>query len=176
MKKVCDDVEAFYRACDIPVLDSPAVPSDDRIDLIMTLILEEFVETATALGYVVGTDNRTGTLRAVRYKDIGMGDIPDLAKEVCDLVHVTVGAALDFGIPMPEVWDEVHKSNMAKAYPITGEVVRRADGKIIKPEGWQPPDVDKVIASTDSSQERLNTDCVIPPSKDRFSYLRSMFS
>ena len=31
----------------------------------------------------------------------------------------------------------VHAANMAKRDPATGEFKKRADGKIIKPEGWQ---------------------------------------
>jgi predicted HAD superfamily Cof-like phosphohydrolase len=145
VKKVCDDVEAFHRACDIPVLDKPAVPSEDIIDLRMDLLLEEFVDAASALGYAVGTDNRTGKLRAVKYHDIGEQNIQYIAKEFADIVCVVVGAALEFGIPFSDVWDMVHESNMAKKDPITGEVRRRDDGKVIKPDGWEYPDVGEAI-------------------------------
>ena len=30
---------------------------------------------------------------------------------------------------------------MAKRDPLTGEFIKRADGKIVKPEGWKAPDV-----------------------------------
>jgi predicted HAD superfamily Cof-like phosphohydrolase len=36
-------------------------------------------------------------------------------------------------------WAEVVRSNMAKVDPVTGKVIKRADGKILKPEGWTPP-------------------------------------
>jgi len=32
---------------------------------------------------------------------------------------------------------------MAKVDPVTGKVKRREDGKILKPEGWTPPDLSK---------------------------------
>jgi predicted HAD superfamily Cof-like phosphohydrolase len=28
---------------------------------------------------------------------------------------------------------------------VDGKVIRREDGKILKPEGWQPPQIDKII-------------------------------
>jgi hypothetical protein len=43
-------------------------------------------------------------------------------------------------------WDEVVRTNMAKVDPLTGKVRRReTDGKILKPEGWLPPDMSKYI-------------------------------
>lgn len=34
---------------------------------------------------------------------------------------------------------------MAKRCPVKGEFLRREDGKIIKPAGWQPPNVYKEV-------------------------------
>ena len=39
------------------------------------------------------------------------------------------------------MFDIVHGANMAKRDPSTGKFLKRDDGKIIKPAGWQPPDV-----------------------------------
>jgi predicted HAD superfamily Cof-like phosphohydrolase len=36
-------------------------------------------------------------------------------------------------------WETVIRSNMAKVDPETGRVRRRADGKILKPDGWEAP-------------------------------------
>ena len=36
-----------------------------------------------------------------------------------------------------DAFNEVHRSNMAKL--VDGKVIRRDDGKVLKPEGWQPP-------------------------------------
>ena len=43
------------------------------------------------------------------------------------------------------VFGVVHGANMAKRNPATGKFEKReSDGKIIKPPGWSPPDVDVV--------------------------------
>jgi predicted HAD superfamily Cof-like phosphohydrolase len=46
---------------------------------------------------------------------------------------------------MDDGWKEVIRSNMAKVDPETGFVKKRADGKILKPEGWTPPDLASLI-------------------------------
>ena len=43
------------------------------------------------------------------------------------------------------LWDEVLRSNMSKVDPETGRVRRRADGKILKPEGWKSPDLESIL-------------------------------
>jgi hypothetical protein len=35
---------------------------------------------------------------------------------------------------------------MDKRDPTTGKFIKREDGKIMKPAGWQPPDISKAIA------------------------------
>ena len=64
---------------------------------------------------------------------------------VLDLIVVLIGYGHSRGWPMDAGWAEVMRSNMAKIDPATGAVRRRADGKILKPEGWTPPDLDSLI-------------------------------
>jgi NTP pyrophosphatase (non-canonical NTP hydrolase) len=42
-------------------------------------------------------------------------------------------------------WKEVTDSNLSKIDSKTGKVVRREDGKILKPEGWKEPDFSKFV-------------------------------
>jgi len=53
-----------------------------------------------------------------------------------------------YGFPFDKVWDEVHRSNMDKIDPATGKVLRTPAGKVGKPEGWRPPDIEGVLART----------------------------
>ncbi len=49
-------------------------------------------------------------------------------------------------LSVKEVFQEVHKANMAKRDPDTGVFLRRSsDGKIIKPQGWMPPNIVEVV-------------------------------
>ena len=49
------------------------------------------------------------------------------------------------GFPMEAGWVEVHASNRAKVDKETGKVIRREDGKILKPEGWVGPNLQAVL-------------------------------
>ena len=58
---------------------------------------------------------------------------------------VCIGAGLSAGFPMASGWAEVIRSNMEKIDPETGMVRRRSDGKIMKPDGWQPPKLEELL-------------------------------
>ena len=62
-----------------------------------------------------------------------------------DILVVTIGALHSIGVDAEGAWREVHASNMAKIDPTTGKVLRRDDGKILKPEGWQPPNLKQYL-------------------------------
>lgn len=56
-----------------------------------------------------------------------------------DMMVVILGAANSMGYDAEGAWNEVMKTNFAKIDPETGKIRKREDGKILKPEGWQPP-------------------------------------
>jgi predicted HAD superfamily Cof-like phosphohydrolase len=62
-----------------------------------------------------------------------------------DILVVTIGALHSIGVDIEGAWNEVHRSNMAKVDAGTGVVLRREDGKILKPEGWQPPNLKQYL-------------------------------
>lgn len=82
------------------------------------------------------------------------GDLVGMADALGDLLYVTLGACVSFGIDITPVFEEIHKSNMAK---LGGP--KRADGKQLKPEGWQPPDIESILAAQ-SLRDTQKMDCV----------------
>jgi predicted HAD superfamily Cof-like phosphohydrolase len=62
-----------------------------------------------------------------------------------DILVVTIGAIHSMGADAEGAWNEVMRTNFAKIDPITGKVNKRHDGKVLKPEGWQPPDLKKFL-------------------------------
>ena len=56
-----------------------------------------------------------------------------------DIMGVTAGALHSMGVDAPGAWKEVMRSNFAKVDQRTGKVIRREDGKILKPANWEPP-------------------------------------
>jgi len=111
------DVLVFQQACD-------QKPSIENTSLYHNLIVEEYSEF----------------IAARNAKD----DAEQL--DACmDMIWVILGFCHMKGYNVQGAWDEVLKTNMAKVDPKTGKVRRREDGKILKPEGWQPPDMSKFI-------------------------------
>lgn len=126
MKDPLNDVKHFHQVCDLPVLTVSTFPSADRVKLRQNLIDEEIFELNCA---------------------INEHDLLGVAKEIADSIYVLVGMALEFGIPLDKVWDEVHKANMTKIDPMTGKVNKRDDGKVLKPLSYKPPDIAKALWS-----------------------------
>lgn len=119
MKSLLDDVREFHEALDIPIEPHPTLATEERRRLRWALISEESNEVFEALE---------------------SADLVGIADGLADLIYVAVGTAIELGIPLDRVWDEVHRSNMAKR----GGPVRE-DGKRLKPEGWQPPDIKRAL-------------------------------
>ena len=60
-------------------------------------------------------------------------------KELADLQYVLSGMVVSFGIPMEEVFQRVHNSNMSKL--VDGKPLKREDGKFLKGPNYKKPDL-----------------------------------
>jgi predicted HAD superfamily Cof-like phosphohydrolase len=137
VQKLIDDVAAFHNACDVPVLTKPTIPPPDRVKLRWKLVFEEVI---AELGPAMAVDIVGNPLPDIE------PHLPSIADAIADSIYVLVGTSLEYGIPLARVWDAVQAANMAKVGP-DGKVIRREDGKILKPEGWQPADIAGILNS-----------------------------
>lgn len=108
----------------------------DRAEHRRTLLAEEAAEAAEALTDLADA-LRSGADPTAAYRAV--------AKELADVLYVTYGAADALGIDLPAVFVEVHRSNMSKIGD-DGQVLRRADGKVLKGPGYEPPVLDGVVS------------------------------
>lgn len=113
------------------------VINEDQVELYAGLINEEMTEMNEAwfeLQEALASGN----------PDVIKGCLEHLLKEVNDLIWVAAGFGFSFGLPLKEGMDQVAETNLAKI--IDGKVRRHPDtGKVLKPEGWQPPDYSALI-------------------------------
>lgn len=72
---------------------------------------------------------------------IEAGDRVEQLDALIDILVVTIGAIHSMGADGEGAWNEVMDTNFAKIDPETGKVRKREDGKVLKPEGWTPPDL-----------------------------------
>nr|WP_294865459.1 nucleoside triphosphate pyrophosphohydrolase family protein [uncultured Pseudogulbenkiania sp.] len=118
-------------------LTPPAQPTPQPADLTLweTMLREELAEFWQALGEykaLAGVDEAERVRR-----------MAELAAEGVDVMNVLTGLLLSQGLPVAEMAREIHAANLRKC--VDGQVRRRADGKILKPDGWQPADKEGVI-------------------------------
>lgn len=65
-------------------------------------------------------------------------DMVAIADALADIVYVVVGTAVTYGVPLDDVLQEVHRSNMTKDPGPTGKAVKGPD--------YSPPDVFGVLS------------------------------
>ena len=70
-------------------------------------------------------------------------DIVNIADALADMAYIIYGTAAHYGIDLDAVIAEVHRSNMTKV--VDGKVIKREDGKILKPDTYQAPDIPLVL-------------------------------
>jgi predicted HAD superfamily Cof-like phosphohydrolase len=132
MKSAMEMVAEFHRKHGMPRSEVPCVTEDaQRRILRLELIREEVDELREALGLV---DGNAGTYAHDRASFV------DTADALADIAYLVIGSAVEWGIPLPEILEEVHRSNMTKE---PGN--NRADGKILKGPGYSPPDIAGVL-------------------------------
>lgn len=123
----------FHRAAGVSWLpERPSVPGLDVLQLRRTLIREEVAEVEAEFEVLAARLHARGVMP--------VADLAPLAHELADLLYVTYGALDMLGIDADAVFAEVHRANMSKAGG-----PRREDGKLLKPEGWQPANIRAVI-------------------------------
>lgn len=116
MGNVFDDQIKFMVACDQTVCEW----NPSQLNMYYTLIKEEVQELQEAL------DNN---------------DRVEVLDALIDIIVVAAGAVNSTGSNGQGAWDEVMKTNFAKIDPVSGKVKKREDGKVLKPEGWQAPNL-----------------------------------
>lgn len=119
------DVASFMKAAgQYTATKNPGFYSsrENQSDLYFNLVAEEFDELSVA--YL-------------------KKDIIEVADACADLIWVIEGLMYSLGVDPQTVWDEIAKSNHSKV--IDGQLLRRDDGKVLKPETFTPPNLQRAL-------------------------------
>ena len=117
MTNLFRDQEKFMRACEQTVGEF----NEAQYQLYCNLISEEFNE-------LVASTTKVDDLDAL-----------------IDILVVTIGAIHSLGADAEGAWKEVMSTNFAKIDKQTGRVRKREDGKVLKPAGWTPPELEQFV-------------------------------
>ena len=118
-----DSVKKFMETFGQEVKTKPEFPSEKIVNLRYGLIKEELEEFEQAL------------------KDKNLTEVAD---SLTDILYVTYGAGVAFGIDLDKCIDEVQRSNMSKL-GADGKPIYNKDGKVMKGPKYFKPDLSKFV-------------------------------
>ena len=116
-------VGIFMKTFGQEVKDKPSFSTDKINKLRIDLIKEELDELTEAM------KNK---------------DLLEVADALTDILVVTYGAGIAFGIDLDKCFEEVHRSNMSKLSE-EGKPIYNEYGKVMKGPNYSPPDIKKFI-------------------------------
>jgi len=116
-----NSVKKFMETFGQEVKTKPEFPSEKVVKLRYDLIKEELEEFEQAL------------------KDKNLTEVAD---SLTDILYVTYGAGVAFGIDLDKCFNEVQKSNMSKL-GADGKPIYNKDGKVMKGPKYFKPDLSK---------------------------------
>ena len=131
-KKVLQMMEVFGQETPYKIKH----PDETVFRLRVRLMVEEFFETLYAMSHL---------------------DYVEIADGIADCEVVNLGTAVAFGIPMDEVFNIVHESNMSKAtkeFDGTYSVIKDEYGKVQKPSTYFKPTpfIERILSSKDEDE------------------------
>lgn len=126
LKTIFDNVAEFQNATEQPVNSFPTLSNSQTEDFLrFNLMKEENRE------YIVACTNK---------------DLVDVLDALVDQLYVLAGTINQHGLQdvIEEAFNRVHANNLTKI-GVDGKVIRDADGKILKPEGFVPVDLSDLV-------------------------------
>lgn len=103
--------------------------------------------------FMLACDQTVGEINSgqfILYKNLIKEEVKELDDATCqeeqldaltDILVVTIGAIHSMGADGEGAWNEVMRTNFSKIDNLTGKVRKREDGKVLKPDGWTPPNL-----------------------------------
>lgn len=103
-----------------PIMRSPSLVPEELADFRIRLIEEELQELRLA---------------------VSKNDLIEISDAIADILYVTFGLAVTYGIPIDSIFEEVHRSNMSKS------VIRVVgnEQKVGKGPTYSPPRIKPLI-------------------------------
>lgn len=148
------DIIRFHRKFDLEYTDGPRpqLPgaADARLAEITQMLrrLDEVVKLLQTPENLQVFRTRFMIEELTEYVDaVARGSAADAFDALIDLVYVALGTAYLHGFPFNSGWRRVQDANMEK---VRGDAVTSKRGSthdVVKPEGWQPPDLTDLVAA-----------------------------
>lgn len=137
MNELIDMVTEFHMTKGLAVGEISKPDLSVRPALRLALIQEEVDELTLAMAGNKAVKQPDGSVKIEPFTSERERQIA-VADALGDIAYVVAGAAVQWGIPLGAVCEEIHRSNMTKS-----PSEKRDDGKVMKGPDYSPPDLEK---------------------------------
>jgi predicted HAD superfamily Cof-like phosphohydrolase len=141
------------------VPSKPVEMTKENIDFITQMITSELVELRQTI--VADKDEAIEAVKNCVGKDVKDAKLPtnkvslmkDQYDALIDIIIYSYNQLVRSGVDARPLLKEVIESQMAKKGPDGKFIIRKEDNKIMKPEGWQEPDLESIILQQLNKQD-----------------------
>lgn len=144
--RLTGQVEQLCRVFDLPRAANPTLDFA-RMPKLVAMLGEEFAELVAAVYGQTAGAVITAAVRDAAALDDGTRDLVGAADALADIAVVDFCFAAEAGIPLDDVLEEVHRSNLSKV-GADGRPVKDDEGKFVKGPDYRPPDVASILGVT----------------------------
>lgn len=143
--KMYAKVSDFTYESGFPRPESPQAMSKNSVEFLVKMVCSELVELAQT---VCSSDEAVEMIKNAATCDLNTQYqqpekrehvIAEQADALIDCIYYIFNSGAKHDMRLDSVFELVHEANMSKK--INGEFVKRADGKILKPQNWSEPDI-----------------------------------
>ena len=142
-------VREFTKASGFKIPKTPQLMNKQEVIFITKMVIDELLELYATVGTPDEAKNVMKDIiseaKEVPYTEYKGGDevcaIAEQADAFVDILYYVHNAAVKKGLNLSSIFEIVHNANMEKRSPVTGLFMKNEEGKIIKPLGWEAPDV-----------------------------------
>jgi predicted HAD superfamily Cof-like phosphohydrolase len=149
-----EKVREFTSQCLGVTTDRARKMTLQEVKFLITMIAEECMELVSATD--LNVDCREVVMECTQSAKWPVIDddrsdqnvIANQGDAMVDVIYFCYNAAAKAGIDCDQIFDVVHNANMAKKFP-DGTFHKDANGKVVKPARWTPPDVLALVTKWD---------------------------
>jgi predicted HAD superfamily Cof-like phosphohydrolase len=153
-KTNAEDVKEFTEGyTNIKCPDKPIAMTKDEVLWLIRMVMSEMDELAATVTendeectqFMQEALNTIDKCHNYNYQN-NVELIGAQADSMVDAWYYMLNISAKHGMNLSKLFGVIHHANMSKRDPSTGQFIRReSDGKVIKPDGWQPPNIDAEI-------------------------------
>ena len=126
------DIDQFHKKFKFEKNDKVGIPENNElVNFRTSFLIEELAEYTQA---------------------ITKGDSAAALDALVDIVYIALGTAWLFNLPFEKAWNEVQKANMSKVRTKSKSKKRGTSFDVVKPKGWQAPDIEQIIEEERNKQ------------------------